>query len=241
MKIMTINPTTAASSDQETQQEFAAYASPGTQINVARVDYGPASIECELDKAICVPAFLHKAQQAESEGYDAIISNCYCDPAVKPARELLNIPVVGPAESSMHIAATLGHRFSIVTVLPNIVPAIEHLADEYGLGKKLASVRYVSIPVLELADKGKLIDALHREMLRAIREDQAHVLVVGCTGMMGVAKELQRRLNKDGYEVPIVDPVGASVKFAETLVSMGLKQSRLTAMPPPKKSRTGFP
>jgi hypothetical protein len=37
MKIVTINPTTAASSDRETEQEFASYASPGTQISVARV------------------------------------------------------------------------------------------------------------------------------------------------------------------------------------------------------------
>ena len=183
MKIMVINPTTAASSDLETQQEFASYASPGTKVSVTRIDHGPASIECELDKSICVPDFLHKAQQAEAEGYDVIISDCYCDPAVKPARELLSIPVVGPAEASMHFAASLGHRFSVVTVLPNIVPAIEHLAEEYGLETKLASVRYVNIPVLELADKRKLTDALHREMLAAIREDHAHVLVIGCTGM----------------------------------------------------------
>ena len=39
----------------------------------------------------------------------------------------------------------------------------------------------------------------------------------------------------------MVDPVGASLKFAEALVSMGLKQSRLTAMPPPKKARTELP
>jgi len=39
----------------------------------------------------------------------------------------------------------------------------------------------------------------------------------------------------------VVDPVGASLKFAEALVSMGLKQSRLTAMPPPKKARTELP
>ncbi len=235
---MIINPTTVASSDLETEQEFAGFASSGTQVSVTRIDHGPASIECELDKAICVPDFLDKAQQAETEGYDAIISDCYCDPAVKPARELLGIPVIGPAEASMHIAATLGKRFSVVTVLPNIVPAIEHLANEYGLGEKLASVRYVNIPVLELADKGRLVDALHREMLAAIREDHAHVLVVGCTGMMGVAKELQRRLKENGYDVPVVDPVGVSLKLAETLVSMGLKQSRLTAMPPPKKART---
>jgi hypothetical protein len=33
------------------------------------------------------------------------------------------------------------------------------------------------------------------------------------------SKELQRRLKQDDYEVPVVDPVGASLKFAEALVS----------------------
>jgi allantoin racemase len=160
---------------------------------------------------------------------------------VKAAREVLNIPVIGAAEASMHFAASLGHRFSVVTVLPNVVSAIENLAAEYGLDKKLASVRYVDIPVLHLGDKRKLVNVLHREMLAAIKEDHAHVLVLGCTGMMGVAKEMEKRLKRDGYEVPVVDPAAASLKFAESLVSMGLKQSRLTAMQPPEKTRTGYP
>jgi len=125
--------------------------------------------------------------------------------------------------------------------LPNVVAAIENLATQYGVDEKLASVRYVDIPVLDLGDKEKLIDALHREMLAAIKEDHAHVLVLGCTGMMGVAKEMEKWLKKDGYEVPVVDPAAASLKFAESLVSMGLKQSRLTYMPPPEKTRTVSP
>jgi len=58
--------------------------------------------------------------------------------------------------------------------------------------------------------------------------------------MMGVAKEVEKRLKRDGYDVPVVDAVAASLKFAESLVSMGLKQSRLTFMSPPKKDRPGF-
>jgi len=240
LRIKIINPTTTGITDLETQKEYAGYAFSGTEIIVTHLDHGPASIECELDEAICVPDFLEKAKQAETEGYDAVISNCFGDPAVKPACEVLNIPVIGPAEASMHLATSLGHRFSVVTVLPNIVPMIENLATQYGVDKKLASVRYVNIPVLDLREKKKLINALYREMLGAVKEDHAHVLVLGCTGMLGVAKELEKRLKKYGYEVPVVDPVGASVKFAEALVALGLKQSRLTFMPPPEKARTGF-
>jgi len=241
LKVKIIIPISSPDLDAEAVEEFAGYAFPDTQTSVTHLDYGPASIECELDDAICVPDFLNKAKQAEAEGYDAVISDCFLDPAVKPAREVLSIPVVGAAEASMRFAASLGHRFSVVTVLPNVVAGIENLAMEYGVDEKLASVRYVDIPVLDLGDKEKLIDALHREMLAAIKEDHAHVLVLGCTGMMGVAKEMEKWLKKDGYEVPVVDPAAASLKFAESLVSMGLKQSRLTYMPPPEKTRTVSP
>jgi len=241
LKVKIIIPITSPDLDAEAVQEFAAYAFPNTQTSVTHLDYGPASIECELDDVICVPDFLNKAKQAEAEGYDAVISNCFLDPAVKAAREVLNIPVVGAAEASMRFAASLGHSFSVVTVLPNVVAGIESLATEYGVDEKLASVRYVDIPVLDLKNKDKLINALHREMLAAIKEDHAHALVLGCTGMMGVAKEMEKRLKQDGFDVPVVDPAAASLKFAESLVSMGLKQSRLTYMPPPEKSRSVSP
>lgn len=241
MKVKVILPITSKTLDAESEKEFISYAFPGTQISVTHLDYGPASVESELDEALCIPDFLRKAQQAEAEGYNAVISDCFGDPGVKPAREVLSIPVIGAAEASMHFAATLGHRFSVVTVLPNILPLIENLAALYGLERKLASVRSVNIPVLQLENRGRLIESLRKEMLEAIKEDDAHALVLGCTGMMGVAKELEKLLKKDGYEVPVVNPAAASLKFAEALVSMQLKQSRITYMTPPEKLRTGFP
>jgi Asp/Glu/hydantoin racemase len=55
---------------------------------------------------------------------------------------------------------------------------------------------------------------LDREILAAIKEDHAHPLVLGCTGMVGVVKEMEKQLRRDGYEAPVVDPVAASLKFA---------------------------
>ena len=141
----------------------------------------------------------------------------------------------------MHFAASLGQRFSVISVLPNIVSMIENLALQYGLDRKLASVRYANIPVLRLRDKkSNLIGALEREMLTAIKEDHAHVLVLGCTDMFGISKKMENRLERNGYEVPVVDPLIASLKFAEALVSMGLRHSRITYMLPPEKSRDGI-
>jgi allantoin racemase len=241
LKLKVINPITSGQLDAEEEREMSSYAFPGTQITLTHLDFGPESIECELDEALCVPDFLRQAEQAEAEGYDAVISNCFGDPGVKAAREILNIPVVGAAEASMHFASCLGQRFSVVTTLRNFLPLAEDLAAQYGLEKKLASVRFANIPVLGLEEKGKLVEALHKEMIAAIQEDGAHVLVLGCTGMTGVAKKVESLLKEDGYEVPVVNAAAACLKLAEVLVSMGLKQSRLTSMRPPNKVRSVFP
>jgi Asp/Glu/hydantoin racemase len=55
--------------------------------------------------------------------------------------------------------------------------------------------------------------------------------------MMGVATQLKTLLVADGMDAPVIDPVAASIKLAETLaetmVALGLRQSRLT-YPEPK-------
>jgi len=196
-------------------------------------------VECRYDEAIATPDVLRQVKEAAQEGFDAVIVDCFGDVGVKAAREIAEMPVIGPGESSMLLAAALGQRFSVITVLRNLLPVVYETAEVLGLHRKLASVRYVDIPVLEVMDRERLKKALLREMLEALEKDGAQVLVLGCTGMSGVTSELSQRLRERGYDVPIVDPSGAALKFAEALVKMGLKQSKLTYMKPPEKERTG--
>jgi len=206
---------------------------------VVSLAQGPASVECRYDEAIATPDVLRQVKEAAQEGFDAVIVDCFGDVGVKAAREIAEIPVIGPGESSMLLAVALGQRFSVITVLRNLLPVVYETAEVLGLHRKLASVRYVDIPVLEVMDRERLKKALLREMLEALEKDGAQVLVLGCTGMSGVTSELSQRLRERGYDVPIVDPSGAALKFAEALVKMGLKQSKLTYMKPPEKERTG--
>jgi len=237
LKVRVIIPIIVDIFDAEVEKEFKAHASEKTEIEVVHLDKGPASIESEFDECLAAPDILNKVIEAEKKGFDGVIIDCFGDPAVKAAREVVDIPVVGAAEPSMLFACSLGQRFSVVTVLENVIPMIENIAKVLGVYDKLASVRSVDIPVLELHDKDKLKNALHEEMLKAIKEDKAHVLILGCTGMMGVANDLHEMLKKDGYDVPVIDPAAASIKFLEALIGLGVKQSRLTYMKPPEKER----
>lgn len=232
MHIRIVVPLATASFDRDVAAEFAACAAPDTEITVAHLDEGPSSIESECEEALAVPDFLRKAREAERAGCDAVICDCFGDPGVRAGREVVDIPVVGPGEASMLLAAALGQRFSVVTVLRSVFPMIEGVAWHAGVHAKLASVRSVDIPVLELHDKPKMLAALHEQMILALRDDDAHVLLLGCTGMMGVARELQNRLLLSGKDVPVIDPVCASLKLAETMVALGVRQSRLTYSKP---------
>jgi allantoin racemase len=221
---------------------FQPVAGSQTEISQVQITRGPASIECELDEALAVPDTVARIIEAEREGIDAVVIDCMGDPALKAAREAVAIPVLGPGETTMHIASMLGHRFSIVTTLSRCIPMQENLAKVYGIGDKLASIRAVDIPVLELEeDTDRLVEALLDQSIEAIDSDGAHVIILGCTGMIGSALALEQGLQRRGYTgVPVIDPVPATIKIAEALVDLRLSHSKRTYPNPPAKRIVGY-
>ncbi len=212
-----------------------AICSSGSQIDVLAVTEGPLSIESYYDEFISVPETLKLIVDVERRGYDAGIIGCYGDPGIDAARELVRIPVVGPGESAMLVACCLAEKFSIITVLPNALPALRKQVRALGLESHLASVRSIGIPVLELRARfEEAKKAMIEEGSRAIDNDDAHALILGCMseGFLGVAEEMSRNLG-----VPVVNPVKVSVKMAELLVGSQLTHSPLTYMKPPPKAK----
>lgn len=242
MKIRVIVPVTTKEFLAATWPQYVAAARPDAEISVVGLDRGPASLESDYEDALAVPDILAKVGAAEADGMDAVIIDCMADPGLSPARELASIPVVGPAQAAMHLAAILAHRFSVITVLERDIPLICRLVRLYGLERTLASVRPVNIPVLELdRDREMLLVALVEQSARAIVEDGAHIIVFGCTGMRGVAKQVEQVLAERGFAVPVIDPSLAALKLTEGLVDVGLSHSKRTYPLPPSKDVVGYP
>jgi allantoin racemase len=128
----------------------------------------------------------------------------------------------------MHVAATLGHRFGIVTVLDSIIAPLHKLARIAGLDSRLASVVACDIPVLELHEGS--YDAVLAGCRRAIG-DGADTLVLGCMSMafLGVAERLSEELG-----VPVLNPALTGLKMAELLVGSGVSHSKRAYPVPPK-------
>jgi len=239
MHIRVITPITT--SGFTAASDFEPLARTDTTVSHVELDVGPASIESAFDEALALPDTIAKIVQAEQEGADAVVVDCFGDPGMDAGREATETLVLGPAQTSMHLAALLGQKFSIVTVLDAVVPLIEDLATKYGLADKLCSIRTVDIPVLELDQHERLVRALADEAVRAVEDDGAHVIVFGCTGMRGCAAGLRADLAARGYPgIPVIDPVIAAFKLAEAIVDLGLAPSKRTYTTPREKALPGF-
>ena len=204
----------------------------GVEIEVRSLCDGPASIESSWEAALVGPSLCEAVVRAQAEGLSAVIVGCFSDPGLDALRELTSVPIVGAGAASLHLAAQLATRFTILAPFDGSPGRSHERLRGLALDAKLASVRGVNIPVLDLArEREVVLDRLEEVGRAALRDDGADALVLGCMsmGFLDITDDLQRRL-----DVPVVNPVTASLKTAEALVSMGLSHSKL-AYPMPRK------
>ncbi|MFN9212666.1 MAG: aspartate/glutamate racemase family protein [Betaproteobacteria bacterium] len=231
MKIAVGNPNTTASMTTKVGAAARAVAAPGTEIVALNPPDGPVSIEGYYDEAFAVPGLLGEIArlQRESSAPDAYVLACFDDTGLDAARALATAPVIGIGEAAFHRASLLAVKFAVVTTLGRSVAAIEHNLAKYGLAARCARVRAAEVPVLALDEPSSLARArIAEEIDRALREDRAEAIVLGCAGMADLAAGLSRE-----FGVPVVDGVAAAVKLAESLVALGLKTSKIGAYAPP--------
>jgi len=194
--------------------------------------HGTHSVESLVDEAYNAPFILEQVAKACKEGYDAIVIDCACDPILDAAREVSNVPVVGPRNASLHLALILGTRFSIITVQgESLKRCMEAGVRKEGLEPFCASVRYLTLPVLDIAkrpaDAQKELLELSRQ---AVEEDGADVIVLGCTAL---SHEIDLKPIMQKVGVPILDPFIVAIKMAQLLIESGLSHSKVAYPQPP--------
>jgi allantoin racemase len=225
----------------QTQQDYARYAWPSTRVTVSAITEGPPVIETQYLKAMSIPGILRLARQAEGSGATALVIDCMSDPGLDAVREMVSIPVVGPAQSSSFLAASLAHRFSILGTRSDMGHKFVNQVREYGLSSKLASVQTVGLTVQQVeSDPEDMFIGLLQAGERAVKQDGAHILIPGCTGMIGIANRLQAALAAQGLHVPVIEAPAAGMKMAEALSDLGMSHSKLTYPTPPTKELAGY-
>lgn len=233
LKIMFINPIGTEAYDEHMRKIIEEIKRPDVEITITHLSKGPVHLEYHYYEHLIMDETLEKIRKAEEDGYDAVVIGCFYDPGLREAREIVSIPVIGPAEACMHVAATLGHKFSIIVGRRKWIPKMESNAYVYGLEKKIASFREIKFSVKRMGEEpGKMKESIYDEAKRAMEEDGAEVIILGCTAESGFVKELNQRLG-----VPVLDAVVISWKFAEMLADLhrktGLTHSKIYGYEPP--------
>jgi allantoin racemase len=222
MLLNIVNPNTTDSMTRTIAAAAERVARPGTQIRAVSSAFGPVSIEGAYDDAFAVPGLLVRIAEAEALGVDAHVIACFDDTGLDASRALATKPVIGIGEAAFHVASLLAQRFAVVTTLARSIPVIEDNLARYGLASRCARVRAADVAVLDLEKPGS--DARNRiaaEIARALEDDRADAIVLGCAGMADFAAALTAE-----YGVPVVDGVAAAVALAEGLAALGLTTSK---------------
>ncbi|MEM0074933.1 MAG: aspartate/glutamate racemase family protein [Conexivisphaerales archaeon] len=237
MRIKIINPNTSIEMSKNIDLIAKMYKRKDTEIVTVSSQIGPSSIDCYYDQAFASIGVLKEVSKSVNEGFHGVIIACFDDPALQASLEYCDIPVVGIGEAAMHLACLVGAKFSVLSMPKSSLNSIQEQVRRYGLEQRCASIRLVDVSVSELENnKQSVKKELLKEGSKAIKEDNAEVIVLGCAGLAGMDKEFQNALH-----VPVIDGVVAAVKLMEGILDYGIKTSKvLTYRKPATKPLKGF-
>lgn len=149
-----------------------------------------------------------------ADRYDGFVIGCFYDLALREAREVSGQAIVtGPCQSSLAIASHLGNSFSVLVGASKAIAKMSENIRSYGYSHRLRSMRPLNINTLDFqAQAGHALEAMLREGRRAVEEDGAEVIILGCSAEVGFHQTLQAELG-----VPVIDSALAPFKYAEFL------------------------
>lgn len=212
MRLLYINPNSTESMTAGVVRAAQA-AVPGVEVLGWTNHDGPPAIQGPEDGAASVAGVLALLPAARAAGVGCIVIACFDDTGLAEIRAAAHCPVIGIGQAAFHMAALLGHRFSVVTTLAVSVPVIEENIAGYGFAGVCARVRASGLRVLEVDEAAPATLARLAEVLRAAEaQDGIGAAVLGCAGMAPLVGALQGATG-----LRLIDGVAASARLGLAL------------------------
>jgi allantoin racemase len=181
--------------------------------------YGMTPTEIQL----VAPAFIEGFRRAEREGYDALVPLGMLDLGVDGGKSAVDIPVVGPTEACLHVASLVGDQFGLIIYDQRQLPCMRAIVRRYGM---LHHVVGFAVSGFDLPDLAAHRDEMIENFLAGARRliDQGAEVIIP----MGISQcpvHIKPDWLQEQLGVPVVEGIGAPIRLAALLVSLGLKQS----------------
>jgi len=223
-KILVINPNTAVPTTTAMQEACRKIAFEGTEIDAKCImendTFSSYKVFSYVDLAICQLETIKLAWKNKDQ-YDGIIIAGFSDVGIDAIREMLEIPILGIAETSYYLASMMSHRFSVLTGTNKWTPPKDDYTRALCIHDKIASFRsYCEW------DKNDDFETLKKRLIDianlCIKDDKAEAIVLGGGPLVGFGKLIEKEIG-----VPVIDPTIATFKIMESFIELGLKHSKV--------------
>ncbi len=217
-------------------------AAPGTTVEVRGLAPGKAiADQYRYLEFRDTGEILENGLRAEREGYDAFLIGNIFEPGLHALRELINIPVIGLCEASVHLACLMGAKFSVVNVNAKFARRVEENIVAAGFAGRLASMEEIAVERAGQFDRAFEDDAAKAAVIERFRAAARQGLAKGAECVIPAGGIVMTILADAGvHEVdiaPVVNGLIALVKIGELAVNMRaltghFTSKRLTYAPP---------
>lgn len=195
---------------------------PETDVHIRHLVGCPRNIDFYVPKHLVETQIIKSAIRAQEDGFDAFVIGCCYDPALTSARELVDIPVVGPLEASVSLSRMFGHRFAVLTDHHKAVPEIEDLLRVYGVDANCRGVEALDWFVDDMVENPAAVaeDASIR-VRQVLESSAAETVVLGCT-IVSACYELAQRPRGETQQASdsVINPNLMAVKVAELFADL---------------------
>jgi Asp/Glu/hydantoin racemase len=163
------------------------------------------------------------AMVAEREGFDALALGCFFDPALRAARSLVDIPVLGLGETCALVACSLARKFGLVTLCEEQSADYTDLMLSYGLERRYAGAVSVdpAIDEFSLEADEETARAIEQRFDKAcaLAVERGAEIIIPADGVLNEFLVRRGRLTARGG-VPVMDSLGVLFQHAAFMVRL---------------------
>ncbi|HEY7300604.1 MAG TPA: aspartate/glutamate racemase family protein [Xanthobacteraceae bacterium] len=202
------------------------YSSADVEVGIVSVPARPFDGLTPAEIQAAAPLFHESFRQAEREGYDAVVPLGMLDIGVEGGRSTVDIPVVAPLQAVLHVAAQVGEHFGVVCYHPSAIARHRAQTIAYGMEQFIAGRRASGFYVQHIAEnKDRMVESFLMAARALIEEDGADVIIA--QGITQCPVQMKPQWLSRQLGVPVIEGIGAPIRMAAMLASLGLRQSRV--------------
>jgi allantoin racemase len=217
MRILVVNSNTSTFVTEKVASEARHVAAADTEIVTATGIFGARVIGTRSENAIAEHMTLQLVAE-HAGGCDAVLIAVSYDTALRAARELLPIPVVGMTEAALLTGCMLGGKIGVIVFGRRVLPIYQEVVAAHGLSARIAGWRAIeSNAPYAPGDQSNVERLVLQTINDLVERDYAEVILLSGAVMAGVPRRLQTQA-----KVPLLDGISCGIRQAELLVRLAV-------------------